>query len=294
MDERLLKGHTSTTCWQYDIRNKNYEEDIKEAGFTKKYVSTLECSDFDFRAIEDIQEREKLIKFIQKHEWLGKISQYTTHWFGAYHKEKLAGVLLFNMPNAFSKLLGDDTPELERLISRGACISWSPKGLGSKFIMWAIKWMVENTRYRLFTAYSDPNAKELGTIYQACGFYYLGKTFGTSTRYINPYSGKIVSDRFFRTRSAYKKYAKELGIVWQKNWTNERNTGMMWDNIPDDVEEKLRKFSKAKQAKAKTVAFPLKHKYAFVLGKDKRETRKLRKEFLERNKVKLYPKERGK
>jgi hypothetical protein len=37
-----------------------------------------------------------------------------------------------------------------------------------------------------------------------------------------------------------------------------------------------------------------KGKYAFVLGRDKRETKQLRKKFLELNKIYEYPKERGK
>ena len=44
----------------------------------------------------------------------------------------------------------------------------------------------------------------------------------------------------------------------------------------------------------KKISFPSKHKYAFVLGRDKRETKALRKKFLELNKVYEYPKERGK
>ena len=36
-----------------------------------------------------------------------------------------------------------------------------------------------------------------------------------------------------------------------------------------------------------------KHKYVYVLGVDKKETRELRREFLERNKVYPYPTERG-
>jgi hypothetical protein len=292
MNDRVTKGHDSTTCWQYDVRSANYEEDLKEAGFTEEYVSNLRCSDFDFRVVTDLQERERLKAFITKHEWLGNLSQYTTHWFACYHKDKLAGVLLFNLPNAFSKMLGEETPELERLISRGACISWSPKGLASKFIMWSINWMVDNTRYRLFTAYSDPHAKELGTVYQACGFYYLGKKSGTETRYINPYTGRLVSDRFFRQRSAYRRYAKELGIKWEKDWTTK--TGINWQSVPDNIEKRLRAYSKDKQATSTVVFFPSKHKYAFVLGRDKRETRRLRKLFTERNKTFTYPKERGK
>jgi len=199
--------------------------------------------------------------------------------------------MLFNMPNAFSKLLGDNTKELERLISRGACISWSPKNLGSSFLMYCLKWMVKNTEYRLFTAYSDPTAKELGTIYQACNFYYLGQKSGTTRRYINPYTGKMVSDRYFRQKTAYRKYANELGIEWQKDW--QHNTGMNWHNVPNDVEAKLREFGKQKQKDSKFIEFPNKHKYAYVLGADKRETKRLRKLFKQRNKTYEYPKDRG-
>ena len=38
------------------------------------------------------------------------------------------------------------------------------------------------------------------------------------------------------------------------------------------------------------IPFPSKHKYAYVLGRDKRETNALRKKFLELNKTYDYPK----
>lgn len=285
MDVERLKSYDKDHCWQYDIRLTNYEEDLAEAGLTEDYVKSLRVADFEFKVVTDKAERQEMKKFIERHEWLGNLSQYTTHWFACYHKDILAGVILFNMPNAFSKMLGEDTPQLERLISRGACISWSPKNLASSLLMWSIQWMVDNTQYRLFTAYSDPTAREIGTIYQACNFYYLGQKSGTTKRYINPYSGKMVSDRYFRQKTAYRKFAKELGIEWQKDWHHP--TGMCWDNVPDEVEAQLRAFSKQKQADSKVYHFPQKHKYAYILGRDKRETKHLRRMF--ENKIKTYP-----
>jgi hypothetical protein len=292
MIQQRLEEYNENHCWQYDIRLKNLNDDLMSKGLTKEYTDALRVPDFDFKVIESKEERQQLKQFIERHEWLGNLSQYTTHWFACYHKDIIAGVILFNMPNAFSKLLGEDTKKIERLISRGACISWSPKNLASSFLMWCIKWMVDNTDYRLFTGYSDPTAKELGTIYQACNFYYMGQTAGTTTRYINPYTGKVVSDRFFRVRSAYKKYAKELGITWEKNWNNDQK--MLWENVPADVEEQLREFSKQKQANSEKIDMPSKHKYAYVLGRTKLETKLLRKEFVRKNKSYPYPKERGK
>lgn len=196
------------------------------------------------------------------------------------------------MPNAFSKLLGDDTKDIERLIARGASASWCPKNLATKFLMWCIKWMVNNTQYRLFTCYSDPQAKEIGTIYQALNFYYLGQKSGTTTRCVNPYNpSKIITDRAFRARSFYKRYAKDLGIEWQKNWNTDQS--ILWENIPDDIEKMLRDYSKEMYSKSEKIIFPNKHKYAFVLGKDKRETKSLRKKFEENNKIYSYPKNRG-
>lgn len=295
------RNYDKDHCWQYDIRVRNLDQDIADSGIPKDRLASLKVSDFVFRPLLTKEDRKEATEFIERHEWLGNLSQYTTHWFGAYYhdpdqglvgKDILAGVILMNMPNAFSKMLGEDTRKLERLVSRGACISWSPKNLASAFLMWSIQWMAKNTDYRLFTAYSDPTAKEIGTIYQACNFYYLGQDSGTTTRCINPYTGKIVSDRFFRVRSAYKKYAKELGIQWQKNWNNDQR--MLWENVPDEVEVALRAHSKKKYAEAVKVEFPSKHKYAYVLGANKAETKELRGRFEKMNKVLPYPKERGK
>ncbi len=286
-----LKSYDKEQCWQYDIRLNNLVDDLNEAGFFKEYVDGLRVGDFEFRNVTSKEDRKEIKLFILRHEWLGTLAQFPTQWFGCYHKGILAGVMLFNVPNAFSKLLGENTKDLERLISRGACISWSPKNLASSFLMWCINWMVDNTQWRMFTAYADPTAKEIGTIYQACNFYYLGQKAGTTKRYINPYSGKMVSDRYFRQKTAYRKFAKEMGIEWDMSWHH--NTGMNWHNIPDEIEKKLREFSKEKQKKSKCIEFPNKHKYVYVLGVYKRETKRLRRVFEERNKTYPYPKDRN-
>lgn len=289
-----IAAYDADHCWQYDIRLKNFQDDLKDSGITAEEAARLKVSDFLFRELEP-EERPAATLFIKRHEWLGNIAQLTTHWFAAFYQrngqEVMAGVILMGMPT-FSKMLGEGTRKIERLISRGACVSWSPKNLASSFLMWCINWMAKNTCYRLFVAYSDPTAKELGTIYQACNFYYLGQSFGGTKKYINPYTGKVVTDRFFRARGAYKKYAQDLGIAWESNWNSDQK--MLWHNIPDEIEQKLRAYSKVKQAEATQIDFPSKHKYAFVLGPTKKETRRLRRQFEQRNEIKPYPRERGK
>ena len=171
----MLNNYIENHCWQYDIRLKNRETDLIESGLTEDDVADINIGDIvlSYEPKDEVWEEAKA--FIVKHEWLGKMGLYPTHIFTARYNGILAGVVVMDMPNAFSKLLGEDTRKIERLISRGACISWSPKNLASALVMFAIRWMVKNTRFRLFIAYSDTEAKELGTIYQACNFYYIGQ-----------------------------------------------------------------------------------------------------------------------
>ena len=69
---------------------------------------------------------------------------------------------------------------------------------------------------------------------------------------------------------------------------------MLWENIPDEIEKQLRDYSKKKFQEAEKIQVKPKWKWAFVLGKNRLETKELRKKFLELNKVYPYPKERGK
>lgn len=287
-----ITNYKETHCYQYQKRIDTLAEDLEKLGWSEEFVKEIKLEDFVFAPIETKEGKEEATKFIERYEWLGTIGAYPTHWFEARYKDILGGVVIMGMPNAFSKLLGEESKNVERLISRGASASWTPFNLGSKFVMWAIKWMVKNTKYRLFTCYSDPQAKEQGSIYQALNFYYLGKNSGTSVRCINPYNkNSIITDRTFRARSFYKRYAKDLGIEWQREWNDDQK--IYWERMPSEVEEKLRAYSKEMYRKAEKIKFPSKHKYAFVLGIDNRETKLLRKKFLENTKVYPYPKNRG-
>lgn len=286
---KKIKDFKSPWCYQYQRRLDTLEEDKEILGWTDEDIKNINLDDFEFSFITTKEEKKEATEFIKRYEWLGTVGSYPTHWFAARYKGILGGVIIMGMPNSFSKLLGEKTKDIERLIARGASASWTPMNLGSKFLMWCIKWMIKNTQYRLFTCYSDLQAKENGSIYQALNFYFLGAGSGTNVRCVNPYNpNKIMTDRAFRSKSFYKRYAKDLGIEWQKNWSNKQR--MLWENIPDDIEKELREYSKKMFAESEKIYFPSKYKYAFILGKDKRETKLLRNEFINKNKVYEYPK----
>lgn len=234
--------------------------------------------------------------FIERHEWLGKMPTRPTHRFIATYKGKLAGVVVMATPNAFSDLLGKENKHLEKLISRGACISWSPKNLASALIMYSIRYMVKHTEFRFFTAYSDTEARELGTIYQACNFTYLGQSSGAKYSYSDPNdpAQDAFSDRLFRKSSFIRRKAIEVGIEWRADW--HYGDKILWDQIPDEVAYEIKAAIQSYQDSCERRRIPLKHKYVYILGKTKAETKHLKNIFRNLNPrlVDLpYPKIRG-
>ena len=289
-------------CWQYEVRLQNLAEDLEEASLTEEAAGQLRTSDFDFAYVKktDKDQCAEIRRFIERHEWLGKLPNRPTERFTARLRgsQTLAGVVVMATPNAFSHMLGKENKNLEKLISRGASISWAPKNMGSWLIMNSIKWMVRNTVYRSFTAYSDPEAKELGTIYQACNFIYLGQTSGTTKQYFDPNNEKAgwFSDRDFRKKSKYKKYAENIGIdkVQWKQWMKKYSPN--WDIIPADIKKEIKKEEKKYRESCDSRLVPSKHKYCYILGRTKSETKQLHNLFKEWN-PKLYnlpyPRSRG-
>lgn len=254
----------------------------------------IKVSGVDDKADPDTCQQIK--NFIERHEWLGKMPHRPTHRFIATYKGLLAGVVVMATPNSFSHLLGRESRDKEKLISRGACISWSPKNLGSALVMFSIRWMVKNTRYRFFTAYSDTEARELGTIYQACNFIYLGQNSGAREHYFDPNKPEKgwFSDRQFRKAGQIRGYAKEFGICWQESWG--RGDQIFWQNVPEDLREKLQSQARRHQALCFKRKLPRKHKYVYILGKTKKETKALKGLFQQLNPKRsnlIYPKNRG-
>jgi DNA-directed RNA polymerase subunit RPC12/RpoP len=279
-------------CWQYELRLNTYNEDLEFLKINDIDISDINIKDFDFKYIDsnDKIECENIKKFIEKYEWLGKMPNRPTHRFISTYKGILAGVIVMATPNNFSKYFGKSTKDIEKLISRGACASWTPKNLASSLLMWSIKWMVKNTQFRIFSAYSDTEAREIGTIYQACNFYYIGQNFGSDKLYFdldNPHIG-WTSGRNFRKKSFYKKIAKENGIIWQDKWIDKYT--IKWEFIPEDVKTILITESKLKLEKCLLRKTTKKHKYIYVLGKDNSETKRLRKLFLDNVNTYSYPK----
>lgn len=298
-----FKNYNKDHCWQYEIRQQNLISDLKEASLTEEEYNSLRIEDFEFSYVdkEDKKQCEEIKHFIERHEWLGKLPARPTHRFIATLKKNgiIAGAIVMATPNAFSHILGKENRDKEKLISRGACISWAPKNLGSWLIMKSIKWMVKNTQFRMFSAYSDPEAKELGTIYQACNFIYLGQKSGTVKQYFDPNRPELgwFSDREFRKKSKYKLYAQKIGLTLEEWKGYMKKYSPNWEIMPDEIKTKIKEEEKKYRESCESRDMKPKHKYIYILGRSKKETKELKKLFQKNNPkmVQLgYPLERGK
>jgi hypothetical protein len=268
-------------CHQFKVKIKNYGTDLKESGLTKDEINTIKVSDLDFRFVgKDVKDLCQDIKlFIEKHEWLGKMPARPTHRFIATYNERIVAVLVMATPYAFSNVLGSENSQLEKLIARGASISWAPKNTGSWLIMKSIEWMVKYTTFRFFSGYSDTAAKELGTIYQSINCIYLGKNSGTRYEFFDPESPQRgwFNDRLFRKVGQYKKYALKLGYKWDKSWND--GCKMIWANMPNDIHLQLSKASADYRERCEKRQVARKHKYIYIKGKSKKETKALKQAF---------------
>ncbi|NPV12800.1 MAG: hypothetical protein HPY57_13525 [Ignavibacteria bacterium] len=290
--DQLIKHeiYNKNHCWQYDLRLNTLNDDIEYLKTKNIDINDININDFELKYVDnnDKVTLKEITKFIKKYEWLGKMPNRPTHRFIATYKGIIGGVIIMSIPNSFSKFLGDDTKDIEKLISRGACASWTPKNLASKLLMWSIRWMVKNTNFRIFEAYSDTEAKEIGTIYQACNFYYLGQKFGSDKLYFNLNNPDIgwVNNRNYTKIKYMQKIAKLNNIEWKENWGKKYK--ILWENMPQEVSTFLKEYSKRELNNCLVRKTSKKHKYVYILGKNKTETKKLRKLFLEKNKIYDY------
>lgn len=265
------------------IRENRLEADLQSLAFDP---SNLKAQ--DFTVARETMSKE-IVGFIKTYEWLGTTGPSPKWTFTARYNGILGGVVLINEPNSYSKMLGVESRKYEALIQRGACASWTPKNLGSRTIMWACKWMVQNTDKRMFVAYADPAAHEIGTIYQACNFDYLGTGFGVKQMLVHPYmkKGEPFSTQSLRRTSTLKRWARENGIAIDPSWIKSNGFKDL-SKIPESIKRAWYDWGLKIVREADKIKVNPKGKYVLVLGKDRRDQARL--DAIKEYKSKPYPK----
>lgn len=136
-------------------------------------------------------------QIILKYEWLGTMSN-TSHHFGIFFGAYCAGVCCFGVAATAGAYVhvqyGVAANELATL-ARGACVHWAPRGANSRLVARACRLLAASSPARVVVAYADSDAGEVGTIYQACGWTYIGPSIrGGGREFVAP-NGRIYNTR---------------------------------------------------------------------------------------------------
>lgn len=161
------------------------EKHAREADPLLADKMTLAAS-FDSASVREITNSEAK-HVIRKYEWLGNMG-CTDYSFGLYFGEHLAGVSCFGRTagtKTAASVCGDEYAGMVRTLCRGACVHWAHEHSASFLIPRACALMA-NKGIHIFIAYSDAEAGEIGTVYQATNWLYCGTTKSASSSFIWP------------------------------------------------------------------------------------------------------------
>lgn len=143
-------------------------------------------------------------KIIEEYEWLGTMGTTQFH-YGIYFDGVCGGVIGFGYFQAmntnsgghpYAPYVGEEYAQNGIQLTRGACAWWAHEHSGSKLIGYGLREM-KRLGYKYVIAFSDQEAGEIGTLYQATNWHYLG--FSATTHWdIYTKTGKIYkNDRDF-------------------------------------------------------------------------------------------------
>jgi hypothetical protein len=123
--------------------------------------------------------------FIETYHYSKKVSKGVKLTLGVFEDDTLQGVLMFNHPirsnSTTSQLVENSTTKDMLELGRMAMLDTAPKFSESKAIGKCIKWLKSNKKdIKYILSYSDQKQGNLGIIYQATNWLYLGYTTSQS------------------------------------------------------------------------------------------------------------------
>jgi hypothetical protein len=164
-------------CYQRHIRELHGEREGREQ-LTSLREATVECIT-----------NEEAGQLIRCYEWLGTMGAGTSASYGLRLNGELLGVACFGVGGSHEarNICGPQHIAQTICLQRGACVPWAPKDAASFLISRACRKSWEERGWQIFFAYSDPDAGEVGTVYQATNWHYLGAGLGrrSGARHIN-------------------------------------------------------------------------------------------------------------
>jgi hypothetical protein len=157
-------------CHQKVIRDRKAIEDGNGDLFGKWWLSV--DTDIKKSIVKEISYKEAS-SIILEYEWLGTMPSQVFVSYGIFHESFCVGAVCFSDVRQQTKMSFLKMPSC--ILARGACVHWAHKHCASKLISSSCK-MLDWGKYAFVIAYSDPEAGEIGTVYQACNWVCVGKS----------------------------------------------------------------------------------------------------------------------
>lgn len=203
MDARLtFRDKAKGRAWQKALRDEYMHEGAPDVDLSLSSARVRKVS------------RAMATKLILKYEWLGTMGTSGLH-YGLFFGQYCAGVCCIctggsgTAGNKVHTQFGIERVDLLTLV-RGACVHWAPNGSNSKLVSWATKLAGKDTSAKLINAYSDSEAGEIGTIYQACGWAFIGYSKQLRDAQVISPEGRIYDRRNISS------WAKASGVSWKR------------------------------------------------------------------------------
>lgn len=187
MSRSTFREKQSDICWQKQVRDAHIPDGAPDIDLNLK------------RAVVRSVTRKMAEQIILKYEWLGTLPFSCNAFYGIFFGSYCAGVTCVSIgggggANVYAyKEFGLKHQKELAYLQRGANVHWSPIGANSKLISWTCKLLVKNTAAKLIVAYSDTDAGEIGTVYQACNWICIGRG-SSAMQWVSP-DGRIMDQK---------------------------------------------------------------------------------------------------
>lgn len=174
-------------------------------------------------AIVEIISREEAASIILRYEWLAAdprkkapMGSGVQACFGLRLNGELIGaVCIGTMGGNIRLICGKEYANKTVCLMRGACVPHAPKNAASFLIRQACRLAFKEFGWCIFFAYSDTDAGEIGTVYQASNWHYIGEGLGRPaksyhTDYESP-DGKTLVSSYKLNHDKERTFMRSLG-----------------------------------------------------------------------------------
>ena len=171
--------------------------------------------------------RHEAADIILKYEWLQTLGRGVSAYYGLRMPDgELVGASCWGkMGGAVGNICGPEFSDKTICLMRGACAPHAPQNSASFFTRNACRQAYKDFGWEITFAYSDTkDAGEIGTVYQACGWYYLGEGIGSNvhTDFLSPDRSRKITSYALNHQDERYSLMRSLG------WTPEVGAMRPW------------------------------------------------------------------